>query len=68
MAVIHMADLDLSGRRVLIREDLNVPLAMGRYFERTLPHATLTVLPGEGHLSAINNHAEKILAELVGRS
>ena len=26
MSVIKMTDLDLSGKRVLIREDLNVPL------------------------------------------
>ncbi|MBT8091256.1 MAG: phosphoglycerate kinase [Gammaproteobacteria bacterium] len=29
MSVIRMADLDLSGKRLLIREDLNVPLADG---------------------------------------
>ncbi len=29
MAVIKMSDLDLSGKRVLIREDLNVPVADG---------------------------------------
>ena len=30
MAVIKMSDLDLSGQRVLIREDLNVPVADGK--------------------------------------
>ncbi len=30
MAIIKMSDLDLSGKRVLIREDLNVPVADGR--------------------------------------
>jgi phosphoglycerate kinase len=30
MQAIRMADLDLAGRRVLIREDLNVPVADGR--------------------------------------
>ena len=29
MTVIRMADLELSGKRVLIREDLNVPVADG---------------------------------------
>ena len=29
MAVIKMSDIDLSGKRVLIREDLNVPVADG---------------------------------------
>ena len=30
MAVIKMSDIDLSGKRVLIREDLNVPVADGK--------------------------------------
>ena len=30
MAVINMSDIDLSGKRVLIREDLNVPVADGK--------------------------------------
>ncbi|MFA5683398.1 MAG: phosphoglycerate kinase [Lysobacteraceae bacterium] len=30
MTVLRMTDLDLSGKRVLIREDLNVPVADGR--------------------------------------
>jgi phosphoglycerate kinase len=30
MSVIKMADIDLSGKRVLIREDLNVPVADGK--------------------------------------
>ena len=30
MAVIKMSDIDLSGKRVLIREDLNVPVADGQ--------------------------------------
>ena len=30
MAVIKMTDLDLAAKRVLIREDLNVPLKDGR--------------------------------------
>jgi len=30
MAVLRMTDLDLSGKRVLIREDLNVPIQDGR--------------------------------------
>ena len=29
MSVIKMADLDLNGKRVLIREDLNVPVKEG---------------------------------------
>ena len=30
MSVILMSDLDLQGKRVLIREDLNVPVKDGR--------------------------------------
>ena len=30
MTVIKMTDIDLSGKRVLIREDLNVPVANGK--------------------------------------
>ena len=30
MSVINMADLDLNGKRVLIREDLNVPVKAGK--------------------------------------
>ena len=29
MSVVNMSDLDLAGKRVLIREDLNVPIADG---------------------------------------
>ena len=29
MAITKMSDLDLAGKRVLIREDLNVPVADG---------------------------------------
>jgi phosphoglycerate kinase len=30
MPLLRMADLDLAGKRVLIREDLNVPVKAGR--------------------------------------
>lgn len=30
MSVIKMADIDLTGKRVLIREDLNVPVKNGK--------------------------------------
>jgi len=30
MSVIKMTDLDLAGKRVLIRQDLNVPIAEGK--------------------------------------
>jgi phosphoglycerate kinase len=30
MSIVRMTDLDLTGKRVLIRQDLNVPVADGR--------------------------------------
>ena len=30
MSIVRMTDLDLAGKRVLIRQDLNVPVADGR--------------------------------------
>ena len=30
MSIVRMTDLDLAGKRVLIREDLNVPIDDGR--------------------------------------
>ena len=30
MTILRMTDLDLAGKRVLIREDLNVPIEGGR--------------------------------------
>ena len=30
MSILRMTDLDLSGKRVLVRQDLNVPVADGR--------------------------------------
>jgi phosphoglycerate kinase len=30
MSVIKMTDLDLSGKRLLIRQDLNVPVSAGK--------------------------------------
>ncbi|MBI5449823.1 MAG: phosphoglycerate kinase [Gammaproteobacteria bacterium] len=41
MSVIKMTDLDLSGKRVLIREDLNVPLKDGRIGDDTRIRASL---------------------------
>jgi pimeloyl-ACP methyl ester carboxylesterase len=42
-------------------DDRNVSPAAGRYFARTIPVCHATFLPGEGHISLVVNHLEKIL-------
>ncbi len=44
MSVVRMSDLDLAGRRVLIREDLNVPIDNGRIGSETRILAALPTL------------------------
>jgi phosphoglycerate kinase len=44
MAILRMTDLDLSGKRVLIREDLNVPIDDGRITSETRILAALPTL------------------------
>ncbi len=44
MSVIKMTDLDLAGRRVLIREDLNVPLKNGEVADNTRIRACLPTI------------------------
>lgn len=44
MSVIKMTDLDLAGKRVLIREDLNVPLKNGGVADDTRIRASLTTI------------------------
>ena len=44
MSVIKMTDLDLAGKRVLIREDLNVPLKNGKVGDDTRIRASLPTI------------------------
>ena len=44
MSVVRMNDLDLAGKRVLIREDLNVPIDAGRITSETRILAALPTL------------------------
>ena len=45
-------------------DDKNVPLAMGKYFERKIKGSKLTVYPDEGHLISVT-HAEEIFNALT---
>ena len=45
MSVVRMNDLDLANQRVLIREDLNVPIEDGRITSET---RILAALPADG--------------------
>jgi pimeloyl-ACP methyl ester carboxylesterase len=47
------------------RYDVQVPLAMGEYFARTLPSSTLHIVDDGAHFSTINNHIGEILTTLV---
>lgn len=49
-------------------EDRNAPPAMAEYLSTVLPHATLTWLEGEGHVSSAARHASAILADLASRA
>ena len=44
MSVIKMTDLDLAGKRVLIREDLNVPIKDGKVASDTRIRASLPTI------------------------
>ncbi len=62
MAVIRMTDLDLSGKRVLIREDLNVPIADGTVTSDVRIRAALPTIR-----AALDAGAAVILMSHLGR-
>jgi phosphoglycerate kinase len=62
MSAIKMADLELSGKRVLIREDLNVPVADGVVTSDARIQAALPTI-----LAAIEANAAVMLMSHLGR-
>ncbi|HZP66194.1 MAG TPA: phosphoglycerate kinase [Rudaea sp.] len=62
MAILRMTDLDLSGKRVLIREDLNVPLKDGKVAAAQRLEAALPTL-----VRARDSGAKVIVMSHLGR-
>ena len=62
MAIIKMSDLDLSGKRVLIREDLNVPVADGKVTSDARIQAALPTIR-----AALEADAAVMLVSHLGR-
>ncbi|MBU2678273.1 MAG: phosphoglycerate kinase [Gammaproteobacteria bacterium] len=62
MSVIEMVDLDLSGKRVLIREDLNVPVADGKVTSDARIRAALPTIE-----AALAANAAVMLVSHLGR-
>src|SRR5210317_2283038 len=62
MSVVRMSDLELSGKRVLIREDLNVPVDSGRVTSDARIQASLPTIR-----AALDAGAAVMLMSHLGR-
>ncbi len=62
MTVLNMTDIDLSGKRVLIREDLNVPVADGKVTSDARIRAALPTI-----VAALEANAAVMLVSHLGR-
>ena len=62
MSVLKMTDLDLAGKRVLIREDLNVPIKDGKVASDKRIRASLPTIE-----HAMNAGAKVMLMSHLGR-
>lgn len=62
MAVVKMSDLDLAGKRVLIREDLNVPVQDGKVTSDARIRASLPTIK-----AALNAGARVMILSHLGR-
>ena len=62
MSITKMADVDLSGKRVLIREDLNVPVADGKVTSDARIRAALPTIR-----AALDANAAVMLMSHLGR-
>ena len=68
MSVIKMTDLDLKGKRVFIRADLNVPVKDGKVTSDARIRATIPTLKLALEKGAKVSGTKKLVEQLNGKS